>query len=193
MTVGGDHLGFEVVTTAAISALFAVVGAGGFLGGVPTAHSVTQRGNVIADIAVTAGGAGIGGITLLGAGGGGDCGSIVMIGTVRIDVEEINRIIDFCGRSVQIINAGDLYCVYTLVVAHIGRSGVENDAVGNAVSLGVNNQIGINVGVRFTCGTIEDPLSAVGFPCNGDLDAISGCLLVDTVVQRYRPGVLSRE
>ena len=185
-------MGFEVVTAAAISALLAVFGAGGFLGGVPFAHSVTQRCDVIADIAVTAG-TGVSGITLLGAGGGSDCGSIVMIGTVRIDVEEINSIIDFRGRAVFIENAGDIDRVHTLVAAHIGRSGVENDAVGNAVSLGVNNQIGINVGVRFTCGTIEDPLSAVGFPCNGDLDAISGCLPVDTVVQRYRPGVLSRE
>ena len=78
IVAGGFHgTSFGVIAILALALLFAIFRAGGGRNYRPVAETVTLGFHLICLVAVTAAGAGVGGVTLSGAGGLGDLGLVV--------------------------------------------------------------------------------------------------------------------
>ncbi len=85
VTAANDIPGFGFAADRAGTLLLTIFGAGAGLHHFPFAEAVTQRGNIVRDIAAATG-AGIGGIAIVGAGGCGDGLLVVVPGGVHIVV-----------------------------------------------------------------------------------------------------------
>ena len=131
-----DNFCFVVVTVFAIVAFLAILGAGCVFNSVPLAISMTCCRNIAVHIAVATVGAGVGGATLLGAGGSSDHSSITMPGCAN----------DFCFVVVTVFAIVPLLTIF--------GAGCVFNGVPFTISMTCCRNIAVNVAVTTVCADV---------------------------------------